>query len=308
MVMALCLPFAGVGGAQDYPNRAIQMIVPNAAGTNGDILGRLMAAEMAKVLGQPVVVINKPGADSIVGFEYVAKQAPADGYTIVVTSVSNLSILPSIVKDLRFDPLKDLPPFMGFATSRFVFASPVTKPWKNMAELVTYAKTNPGKLNYGTASANIRLGSEAVISNYGLAMERISYPSGGPYLLAIARGEIDMGFLGEQQANDKVRVLAVSGTKRAPAFPDAPTYAELGMPPLPGIDYSLNARAGTPKEAIAKLHAAAQFAIRQPGLIERLNKAQWDVVERGPEEEAKNLAAQGALFAAIAKSAGVEPQ
>lgn len=305
---ACLLTIATHSYGQEYPHRPIQMVVPNSPGTGQDTLARWIAPEMAKFLGQPVIVINKPGADFILGFEYVAKTAPADGYTLVVTSVSNLAILPSIFKQLPFDPLKDLTPFVGFVTQRFVLGSPVSKPWRNMREFVDYAKANPGKLNYGTASPNIRLGSAAVVNTFGLNMERINYPGGGPYLLALVRGEIDTAFLQEQQATEKVRVLAVSGATRAPAFPEAPTYTELGLPDLPGIDYSLNVRAGTPKAIMDKLFSATAYALRQPTVRENIEKAQWTIVERNAEAEAANLARQASLFADIARKAGIEQQ
>ena len=127
-------------GAQDFPNKLVRIVVPNSAGTILDLLSRIMAPDMAKSLGQSVIVENKPGANNIIGLEYVAKQAPADGYTIVTSTVSVLATLPLLAKDLRFDPHNDLPPLIGLVDTRSTLSASAKMPYKNFRDMVTYAK------------------------------------------------------------------------------------------------------------------------------------------------------------------------
>ena len=158
---------ASVAVSQEYPSRPIRLIVATSAGTLSDLAPRVMATGMSKVLGQPVIVENRPGANSLVGFEYVAKKVPADGYTLASALVAALASLPVGAKDLPFDPLKDLPPVIVFAEGLFVFGSPAQAQWKTFVEMVAYAKANPGKLNYGSSNLNSRLLSEAVFEDRG---------------------------------------------------------------------------------------------------------------------------------------------
>ena len=135
VIGAICTLGAAPTPAQDYPSKPIRYIVPNTPGVIVDTVARVMAAEMGKNLGQPMVVENKPGGNHAVGFEYVAKQAPADGYTVVSVLVPSMAILPVTAKELRFDPLKDLPPVIGLAEGKYVFGSAASQPWKTLAEL-----------------------------------------------------------------------------------------------------------------------------------------------------------------------------
>jgi tripartite-type tricarboxylate transporter receptor subunit TctC len=129
-------------------------------------------------LGQPVVVENKPGADAIIGFEYVARQLPADGYTLVIAAVSGLATLKLTSKDLRFDPLRDLPPLTDMVEGKYVFGSSSGQPWKSFAEFVSYAKAHPGKLNYGASSTTVRMQTDALMRDLGLDTVYVPYRSG----------------------------------------------------------------------------------------------------------------------------------
>ena len=149
-VLALCC--APQAAAQEYPNRVIRIVITYAAGGVPDIVARIVAPEMSKVLGQPVIIENKPGADTVIGFDHVARLSPADGYTVVAAMVQGLASLPLLTKDLRFDAIKDLPPFIDLTDSRLVFGSAASYPWRSLNELMANARANPGKLNYGVAS------------------------------------------------------------------------------------------------------------------------------------------------------------
>ena len=303
---------AGFAAAQDYPTKLIRWIVPNASGVIEDILARSTAPEMSKFLGQSVIVENKPGAESIIGYEYVAKQVPADGYTLVSVHVQGLVTLPLTVKDLRFDPLKDLPPLIVLSEARYVFGSASRLPWKTLNELAAYAKANPGKLNYGSSNSNLRLSAEVVIRDLGLNVVHIPYKAGAAYVLALTAGdEVQMGFLNEAAAirlGEKFRVLAVTGERRRAPFGDVPTFAELGLTRIPRVSFSVNVPAGIPKAAFDKLYAAASRALRLPEVKARFAKLGLEIAEKTPEAAAKNLAETAKLYADIAKKVGIQPE
>lgn len=298
--------------AQDYPTKAIRLIVPSSPGVSSDIAARILAPTLAKLVGQPIVVENKTGAGMILGLEYVARQMPADGYTVLVASSTNLATLPLTSKDLRFDPLKDLPPVIVFVDTRLLLGSPSTVPWKSYAEMVSHAKANPGKLNYGASSPNIRMMTEMIIRTAGLDIVHIPYSGGGAYIQAFAGGSaIQLGFLNEGTASglgEKFRVLATTGDRRMPKLPDVPTLAEIGYPKVPGNPYSLNVRFGTPASIVQKLYFAASQSLQQPELKALLEKSNFIVTNENAQTAAKTLAEQAALFAEVAKQVGIQPQ
>jgi tripartite-type tricarboxylate transporter receptor subunit TctC len=298
-------------GAQDFPNKIVRIVVPNSAGTILDLLSRIMAPDMSKSLGQPVIVENKPGANNIIGLEYVAKQAPADGYTIVTSTVSVLATLPILVKDLRFDPHNDLPPLIGLVDTRSTLSASAKMPYKNFRDMVVYAKANPGKLNYGDPSPAVRLVMEIILRESGINVVRVPYAAAGPYQQAVASGEVQIGILGEAAVatwGDKINVLAVTGEKRLPSLPNTPTFAELGLPQVPGQSTSMNVRAGTPKAAMDKLYAAAVYALAQPEVKAQFAKLQSEISIEAPDVAARKLAQQAKMFGDVAKAAGIQPQ
>lgn len=305
---AVSVPFAV---AQDYPSKPIKLIVATNPGTLGDTLARIVAPEVSKVLGQPVVVENKPGANSIIAYEYVAKQMPADGYTMVVVTAQGLPLLPLTEKELRFDPLKDLPPVIGIAETRFILGSSPGQPWKTFKEMVTAVKANPGKYNYGSANAQTRFPVLIIMQELGLDVAHIPYSGGGPFHTAMLSGEIQLGFTSASTGisfGEKLRILAVTGERRLPALPDVPTFRELGYPQVPGLNFTLNVRAGTPKAAIDKLYLSASRALQTPEVRSLLAKMSVDIVELNPDVAARRLADEAKLFADIAKKIGMQPR
>lgn len=310
-IVPLCLLAALPALAQTYPNRPIRYIVPYGPGATLDIVARTMAPDMGKALGQPLIVENKPGADAIIGMEHVAKQSPADGYTVTIAAVAGLATLPLTVKDLRFDPLKDLPPVVSMVEGAYIFGSSAKYPWKTFNEFVANAKANPGKLNYGASSTAVRLLSEALIRSAGINIVYIPYREGGAYISSVGAGEVQMGFMSEGSAaglGERFRALAVTGAARRPAFKDAPTFVELGHPEIRGVAYSLNVAAGTPKPIIDRLNAAANQALQQPDVKSQYAKMRLDIVGGTPEDAARILAGMAKTYAEIAKSVGIKAE
>ncbi len=308
MGLALCL---GTALAQEYPNKPIRAIIGNSAGSPADVVARMMSPDMAQILGQPIVVENRVGASSAIGYEFVAKQPP-DGYTISVVQVPALAILPATVANLRFDPVKDLPPVIGLAEGRFVLVSASSQPWKTVPEMVAAVKAvPPGKMGYGSPSHLVRLPVEGMLRSLGLTLTHVPYSAAAPYYQGIVVGETQMGLVAESTAagfGDKLRVLAVTGTRRSPALPAVPTFAELGIPGIPGLRYSLNATSGTPKPIIDKLHSATANVLQRPEIRARFAKLQMDVLGNSPEAEAKELVDMARFLSDTAKAIGIKPE
>lgn len=290
--------------AQEYPTKRITIVVANTPGTTVDTVARVIGPELSRLLGQTVVVENRPGADSIIGFEHVAKQMPADGYTLVAVSVSSLAALPATARDLRFDPLADLPPVIVLGAGRYIVGTSSKSPWKTLRELAAYAKQNPGKLNYGSFGSVVRMLGNALVRDLGLDMVHVPYSGGAPYLQALAGGEVHLGFMNETAAiglGDKLRVLAATGDKRRAPFADVPTFAELGYPHFQGASVSFNVRAGTPRPIIDKLYQATAKVLEQPEIRTRFARLQLEITADPPDVAARKLAAEAKLFADIAR-------
>lgn len=307
----LFLPPLDPAIAQSQGNQPIRIIVANSPGTVLDSLARVVGSEMSKFLNRTLIVENKPSSNSIVGYEYVARQMPADGNTMAVVAPRELEILPLIAKDLRFDPLKDLVPVIGLGEGRWIFGSPSTAPWKTFGELVAHIRKNPGKSNYGATSSQIRFPMIILIQDLGLDVVHIPYSGGGPYFQALVAGEIQMGFAAEAPAisfGGKFRALAVTGEQRREPFQDVPTFKELGLPKITGVSYSFNVRSGTPKSTIDNLHAAASKALDQPEVKAVFTKLRLEILKESPEVAARRLAEEAAVLADVAKKAGITPQ
>lgn len=311
LLLALCLCSAGPAASQSFPSKPIRLIVGDAPGGSADLVARVMATSMAPILGQPVVVENKPGAGYTIAFGHVAKQVPADGYTIAFVFVQSLAVLPLTVKDLRFDPLKDLPPFIGLAQTKFVISSSPRRPWKTVNEMIAHAKANPGKLTYASNSPIARLVTEAILKGFGIEALHVPFSSGTLAVQGIAQAQVDVGLSGlpiAMSLGENLRILATTGEKRLSAYPDVPTFSELGLRKLRSFSYSMNAPAATPKEATSKLYAAASQALKEPEVRARFEKVFLDIVEQSPEVAARDLAEEAGFYAEIAKGIGLRPE
>lgn len=309
LVNIACLFHAGLAIGQTYPSKSIRLIVPNTPGSGLDIAARVVSPEMSIFLGQPVVVENKSGASGVIGYEYVAKQVPADGYTAVTVFVPGLATLPMIFKDLRFDPLKDLPPIIGLVESTLVLATASRLPWKTFEQLVTYAKANPGKLNHGASTTALRLAVDALAHSLGLDIVFIPYPAGAAFYQGLASGDVQLGLIAVGSVSGLgVRPLAITGQQRNEKFPDVPTFSELGHPEIRGSNISLNVRAGTPRAVTDKLYAAAAWALQQPRVKTAFMKSQHAIDGQPPEAAAKSLAEMAKMFSERAQKLGIQPE
>lgn len=262
--------------AQNFPARPISMIVPYAAGGSADVIGRLVAAEMSKTLGHNVVLELKPGAGGNIGAELVARTARADGYTILLGSLS-LSSNPSLMK-LNFDPRKDLVAVAGIATLPNLMVTSAGGPIRSFKEAIAAARQRPGELTFGSSGpgTSSHLTGELLKAAAGLDMTHVPYKGSGAVYPDLIAGRVTflfdlagsaMGFV----QGGKVRALATTSGRRSPALPDVPTIAESGFPGFEfGAYLAVFAPAATPKEAIAILEDAMAKAIQAPAVKERL--------------------------------------
>jgi len=258
--VAACLLAAGVA-AQSYPDRPIKLVVPYPPGGSTDPVARLLAADVATRLSQPVVVDNKPGAAGSIGTEFVAKAAP-DGHTLLLhTSV--IATDPTFKKTLPYSVKQDLAPITLTVNGPYLLVVNPTLPAKNVAELIAYAKANPGKLTYASSgNGSLQHATGAMLEQQaGIQMTHIPYKGTGPALQDLLGAQVDLTFgtpppFMPHIASGKLHALAVTGSTRVASLPDIPTTAEAGLPKLnPTSWFAVFAPAATPKPVIDKLAA-----------------------------------------------------
>ena len=301
---------SGHAAAQEYPSKPIRFVVPSQPATTNDGLTRVLAADMSKTLGQPIVVENRSGADQVIGVEFIAK-APPDGYTAGFVGVDGVAFMPILAKELRFDPFKDMTPIATVAESRYVLAGPSARPWKTFNELLAYAKANPGKLNYGSSAPQVRYGSLLILQKYNLDIAYIPYSGGGQYLTAMAGGQFDMGIVGDGSAaglGERVQVLAVTGKTRSPKLPNVPTFDELGIANVFGPSYALAVPSAVSRPIIDKLVNAAERSVQKPEIKAALDKLAIDITFEKGEAARRVLNERAKAYAEFAKRAGLKAE
>lgn len=263
----LMLIWAVCAFAQDYPNRPIRIIVPTPAGGPVDVMARVLANALPAVLGQNVFIENKPGAGNTIGSHQAAAADP-DGYTLMVSAASGLIMSPMIVKNAGYDASSFAPIALVAETPQVLVVNP-RLPFTSVAELLAYARANPGKLNYSTGGIGTlpHLDAELFKSVSGTNILHVPYKGGGPSLTAVVAGEVQMTFdtvsTSLQLIQDgKLRALAIVGPKRAPELPNVPAMPEVGFPALTsGAWTALMAPHDTPPAVIERLNTATNAAL-----------------------------------------------
>lgn len=305
---------AGIAQAQDaYPNKPIRLVVPFPPGGTTDIVGRLFADQLGKVLGQPVVVENKAGAGGSIGSAQLASSEP-DGYTLGIATVSTHGINPAIYHNLPFDAEKDFTPISNLAAVPNVMVVNPKVPAKNMAEFVALVKKEPGKLAYasaGNGSVSHMMGELFKMAS-GTDLMHVPYRGVGPALNDTLAGQVDVLYdnlpssLPHIQAG-KLVALAVASPKRVAALPDVPTFAEAGLQAVNDSSwFGLVAPGNLPKPIVDKLYAAVVKASADPAVIQRLENLGAAPVANTPDEYARQISAEIAKNKRIAKEANVK--
>ena len=313
-IAAVCgaLYAAGIASAQTYPAKALRIIVPYPAGGTSDILARLLSPKLNAVFGQPVVVDNRPGANGNIGADLVAKSAP-DGYTILLADLGALAISPSIYK-LPYDPLKDLAPVTMVAYSPHLLAVHPSVPVKTVKELITLAKSKPGRLNFAVSSIGgaPHLAGVAFEAQTGIKWAYIPYKGGADAIIGLASGQADAIFNGmlatyPHVKSGKLKLLAVSSSKRLAAIPEVPTVAEAGLKDFEtGSWQGVVAAAGTPAEIIGRLNTEINKAFSTAEMKENLTRQGAEVHSMTPAELGSWLKTEIDKWAKVVKAANLK--
>jgi tripartite-type tricarboxylate transporter receptor subunit TctC len=299
---------------QTFPDHPIRMIVPFEAGGPNDILGRIIAKKAGEYLRQTIVVENRTGAGGALGTDSVARAAP-DGYTILFSGTSSLSIVPLLQKAVAYDPIKSFAPvaLVGEAPSVLIVAP--SMPVKSVPELIAEAKRKPNTYNFGSGgiAATPYLAGEMLKSMSGIDIVHVPYKGAAPALLGLMGNNIQIYFGGITAilpliASDKVRALAVTGLKRTPLLPDLPTVAET----VPGFEvvnwYGALAPAGTPPEVVARLHDAVAEAGKDPEVRKALSDLGIDPISGSPEDMRDYMKRELDKWGRVIKAAGLQPE
>ena len=294
-----------------YPTKPIQLIVGYAAGGGTDLLARVVASKMAEGLGQPVVIENKVGAQSIIAAQYVARANP-DGYTLLLGPSGPMSMNPALYSKLPYAPLRDFAPISLLGSFPLILAVGQNHPAKTVQQLVDYAKASPDKSNYGASAAPFQLAAELFKQKTGTAFQHIAYKGSNESVNATATGEVTMTLadppplVGQVKAG-RVRALAITTPSRHPAWPDVPTMREAGFADMDiALWTGILAPAGTPPAVIRRLQDEVARVLKLPEVRERILALGIDPVASTPEEFSRVIAADIVKWTAVAKAANIK--
>ena len=309
---ALILICAAAGAwAQTFPSKPIRVIVGFPPGGGNDIIARLLGAKMQEAWGEPVVIDNKPGANSIIATEFVAKAAP-DGYTLLVNATGGMSVNPVLYAKLPYDSLKDFVPISMVGSFPLVLAVNPSLPVKSVPELLAYAKANPGKLNYSSGSTSFQVATEMFKQMTGIDVRHIPYKGSAASITALISGDVQMTIVDTppvlpQIKAGKVRPLAVTTARRAGSMPDLPTISESGVP---GYEMALwigvFAPAATPRDVAAKLNAEVVRIVNLPDIRERLEGMGVEPLGNTSEQAAEWIRGEIAKYGPVVKAANIK--
>ena len=313
LLVTLAAPLAGSSFAQsDYPSKPIQIVVGFPAGGGNDIVARLLGAKLQEAWGQPVIVVNKPGASSMIGMEFVAK-APPDGYTVLLNA-SVMPVLPALYASLPIDIFRDLQPVTQLTTQSFVLVVHPSVPANSVTEFIRYAKSRPGKLNYGSPAATFQLTMELFKQQVGIDLRHIPYKGSVQTINGLLANDVQVGFvdapaLAPQIKSGRLRGLAVTTPKRAAILPDVPTMMEAGVPDFQIIGwFALFAPPGTPKAIVNKLYEESARIVKMPDMQEKLAALDCIPVGGTPEELHAIMKTQMNQWMITAKNANIKGQ
>jgi tripartite-type tricarboxylate transporter receptor subunit TctC len=309
-LLAVC---AGGAYAQTYPVKPVRMVVPFPAGGATDIVGRLIAQKLSEAWRQQVFVDNRAGAGGTIGSD-IAARAPADGYTIIIGTSSTHAIAPSLYSKLPYDPVRDFEPITLIASATVLLAVHPSVPAKSVRELIALARKQPNALSFASSGMGgiSHLVGEHFKSLAGIEMLHVPYKGDTPALIDLTTGQVSLmfgtavSFLPYVKAG-RLNALAVTNPKRSPTLPHIPTIAESGLPAFEALQwFGIFAPAGTPKDAVSRLHGEIVKILKLPDVQERLTSLGADVVGNAPGEFAAFLKADAAKWAKVVKASGAK--
>ena len=304
----------GSAQAQSFPSKTVRIVVPFGAGGVADLTARTVGQKLSESLGQPVVIDNKPGAGGVAAGDAVAKAEP-DGYTLLLMS-NGTAVSTGLFKSLPFDAMRDFAPISTLATFDIAILVPADSKFKSLGELLAFAKANPGKLNLGSINigSTQNLAAELFKSTSGTDMQVVPYNGTPALITALRGGQLDVGveILGPvlpQVAANALRVLAVTGEKRAAVLPDVPTAKESGLPAFVASSWNaLAAPAKTPKDVIARLNKDIALALTNSDIKKKLHELNVEALPGTPEQAAALLASETKRWGDVINAAKIPKQ
>jgi tripartite-type tricarboxylate transporter receptor subunit TctC len=311
--LALALPFTAA--AQSFPIKPIRLICPFTPAGAVDIASRATAYELSKVLGQPVAVENRPGAGGNLGASEAAHSAP-DGYTLLMTTSGIQAINPALYAKMSYEPNKDLVPVAPLVALNNVLVVHPSVPVKTVQDVIALAKREPGKLTYASSGSgtSIHMSGAMFTQLTGTDILHIPYKGSAPAVTDLMSGQVNMMFDNIPSSlphirSGKLRAIATTGAKRDPALPDLPTIGESGVAGYEsGVWFGLAAPAGTPKEIVARLNAAAVQGAKSPEFQKRMKDLGYNIIVGSPEDMASMIQAELARWTPIVKASGAKAE
>ena len=315
LLAAILLGSSPFGHAQQsFPSKPIRVVVPYPPGGGNDIIGRIAAEELTKRLGQQAVVDNRPGGSTVIGAEIVAR-APADGYTLLVTSHTTFAFMPNLRAKLPYDAVRDFEPVSLLATQSFVLVTHPSIAARTVKEVIALAKSKPGELTFASSGlgTGTHFSGEQLKVLAGIDIRHIPYKGGGPALNDLIGGHVSMGFgsIASTQPfvkQGKIRMIAITSAKRSAAAPDVPTIGET----VKGYEMTpwnaMFAPKGAPRAVIERLNRETVAAIRSPHVAERLAVLGYDPAASTPGELASHVKAELVRYGKLIKAIGFKDQ
>ncbi len=308
--LALGMQAAQTAVAETFPDKPVKVVVPFPAAGGTDTITRIVTDKLADVLGQPMVIENRGGGNTIIG-AHAAANAPADGYTLMSTLDMTMTILPAVYQSLPFDPQADFDPVSLLARVPALFVAHPSVPANNLQELIEYSKEHPNELNYASAVLYGQLLGEQLKSVSGLSYTYVPYKGAAEAMNALVGGNVDflmldiatgLGFINE----GKLKALAITSPERNPQLPDVPTVGEAGYPELEmSVWYALYAPDGTPRDRIDTINAGVREVLALPEVQKRLQELGHDAAPSSPEELAAMIQTDSVKWAKAAKDGNI---
>lgn len=306
---------AAVASGQSYPSKPIRIIVLFPPGGAVDFYARVVQEPLSEALGQPIIIDNRAGASGMIGADLVAKASP-DGYTLLLGNIASLAINVGIYPKMAYDPAKDFTPIMHTVDVNYVLVVNPSVPANSVAELMAYAKANPGKLSYGSAGSGSmpHLSTELMKALAGVDLVHVPYKGGGPMVTDLLGGSVqlviaDQANLMPHVKSGKLRALGVASPKRSPIYPELPTIAESGFAGYEATAWQgLVGPAGMPPDVVGRLNQTLAKVMAMPAVRERLIAGGLDPVADTPEEFGRFIRSEISKWSKIAKDVGAKAE
>ncbi len=311
-LLAAC-SVAMAASVPDYPNKPLRIILPTAAGGSLDTIARVVSQNLADEVGQQVVIDNRPGAGGMLGTETAAHSAP-DGYTLLIASTGNIATTPGLYKKLPYDPVRDFAGVILMAETPYVMVVHPSLPVKTAGELIQYAKTRPGQLNFSSSGngSSPHLGGELFKAMAGINIVHVPYKGSPAALNSVVSGETLIEFSGipstyPQIKSNRLRALGVASMKRSAFAPELPTINESGLPGFAVSSWAgMLAPTGTPRPIVVKLNESVTRIIAKPEARQRLLGQGFEILGSTPEQFTSYLKAETAKWTKVIRTAGVQ--